>query len=104
MEQPDSQSAFETEVKGRFGILPTFFRSAMALSGGALARSARSPFARALADLDLMTRMLREMLALPLKRVAAIFSPLQFAAAFAHDREVIALARRSRASVALLFR
>jgi hypothetical protein len=48
--------------------------------------------------------MLCEMLALPLKGDTAIFAPLQFAAAFAHDREAIALARRSGESVALLFR
>jgi hypothetical protein len=46
--------------------------------------------------------MLCEMLALPLKGVAAIFAPLQFAAVFAHDREAVALACRSRKSVALL--
>ena len=61
-----------------------------ARSGVARARGARSLFAQALDDLDFVTRMLCEMLALPLKGVAAIFAPLQFAAAFAHDREAIA--------------
>jgi len=53
------------------------------------------PSDRPLDDLNLVARVLCDMLALPLKRVAAIFAPLRFDAAFAYYREAVALARRS---------